>query len=248
MKEKNFSEKKFKTLFGIEKKEISHKIIISPFFNNKIFKEKLEEPKNFKGLLFYGINGMHKGEKISYINTGIGQEFVVDCVLGLANKKDCKIIFLGAVGAVKDLSFGECVYIEKAFFDITYYKKFGIGINDASLIFKPDLNFADLSLRLAQRKGINLKNVSLISLHSLWDQNEDLIKNIKEKNIQTIDLECALFYAAAEKSQIKSIALCYVSDLILSRPFWQKFSPDERKKIQKCTACLTELALATLIS
>ena len=236
--------KKFEKLFGASPELMTETLIISPFFGTKLFKEQLRDSRNFSGLVFRGITGKFNGRKITFINTGVGQSLVSDCVLAQDEKVTKKIIFLGAVGGVKDLRFAEQIFIDKAFFDADYFEKFGFDIGSGPMKhFAPDKQFASSALRFAEEKRYRLKKASVISLHTLWDQNKRLIGKIYDLNINSVDLECALFYATANHKKIRSLALCYVSDLIPSRPYWSDFPPQDRVKISRSIAGLVSLAL-----
>jgi len=119
-------DKKFIKLFGITQDQIGDCIVLSPFFNPKLFASQVENPQYFKGMLFHGLSGTFKNKKITFIYTGMGQTLVADCVLAQDKNRIKAIIFLGAIGAVRDLEIADKVIIEQAFFDQTYYSKFGI--------------------------------------------------------------------------------------------------------------------------
>ncbi|MFH2137575.1 MAG: hypothetical protein ABII88_03590 [Candidatus Omnitrophota bacterium] len=236
---------KFKGLFGIAPEEAGEAMIISPFFNMRFFKQQFKKHNAFKGMVFKGINGIYKNKKITYVNTGMGYTLVGDCVLAQEITNVKKIIFLGAVGSVDGLEVGDCVIVQKAFFEKEYYKKFGICGKEDSLEsgFFPDEFLVNNCEMLAREQKIAIKKVDVMSVHSFWEENAGLAHRLRQKNIQAVELECAGFYALAALSKIKALALCFVSDHIMNRPYWSDFSLSEKSKMLESTQSLVNLAL-----
>ena len=241
---KNSEEKKFKKIFGISRNDLGKVLLISPFFHTKLLASELKQKIFFKGMIFHGLNGFYKNKKVTFINTGMGQTLVVDCILAQAPEKIKAVIFLGAVGAVKDLEIADIVVIKEAVFDTQYHRKFGINFKkEAQKLFYPDAQLLKYSLDTAGEKNYHLKQVNVISIHTFWDQAEQRVKQLARNGVQSVDLECALFYAAAREKKIKSIAFCFVSDNIVSRPFWGNFSAKERLNMKKKAAEIVHLGL-----
>lgn len=241
---KNIEEKKFKKLFGINKDELSEIVIVSPFFHTKIFSNFLKNKKFFKGIIFHGVNGFYKKQRITYINTGMGQNLIVDSLFALDSSKTKAVIFLGAVGAVKDLKIADKVIIKEAIFDTEYHKKFDIDFKGKDKkIFYPNESLYKFSLKQSEKNKCKLKEVNVASIHTFWDQQEDKAEKLLKDSIQSVDLECALFYAASKLKKINSVALCFVSDNIISHPFWGDFTIFERKNIKESTIQISNLAL-----
>jgi purine-nucleoside phosphorylase len=241
---KEFEKQRFRRLFGINRKELGEVLVISPFFSPKLFKQRLKKISVFKGMVYQGINGQIQERKISFINTGMGQSLVADCVMAQDAKKVKALIFLGAAGAIRDLEIGDNTVIEKAFFDTEFYYKFGIFI-DPSLnnFFLASPELISKTKNFSKECGLKLKPSTLISLHTFLDQGPERAKVFSEKKIQSVDLECALFYAAAKKKGIPAVALCFVSDHILNKPFWSDFSVLQKAKIRNQIFALSDFSL-----
>jgi len=238
--------KKFKKVFGINSEHIGQTLIISPFFPAKLFRAKLKNSEFFKGLIYHGIRGEYRGRQVTFINTGVGQSLVADCVLAQDEKNTKQIIFLGAAGALQNLKIGDCVYIKKAFYDTDYFKKFGFDFTQEKVkSFAIDNSLIKIISQAAKPMKKDFKQASIISLHTLWDQNRQVIDKIIKMNIDCIDLECALFYAAAASKKIRAAALCYISDLAPDRPYWGNFSIAEKSKIEQSVSRLVCMALNT---
>ncbi|MCK4995122.1 MAG: hypothetical protein KAS13_08790 [Candidatus Omnitrophica bacterium] len=241
---KNEEEKKFEKMFGMSRNDMGEVLLISPFFHTKLVTPELSEQKFFKGMIFHGLNGIYKSSKMTFINTGMGQNLVVDCILAQDPNKIKAVIFLGALGAVKDLEIADSVVITEAIFDTQYHKKFGINFNgNDQKTFYPDAQLLENSLDKALALGFDLKQANVISIHTFWDQTKQRVQELTEMGAQSVDLECALFYAASHVKKIKSIAVCFVSDNIASRPFWGKFSAAERVAMKNKASQLVRLGL-----
>lgn len=235
---------RFSKLFGIKYEEVGDFLVISPFFSVKLFSAQLQNIHFFKGMVFHGLNGIYKKKKITFIYTGMGQSLVADCVMAQDRQRVKIIVFLGAVGAVSDLKIGDNVIIEKAFFDTGYYKEFGINLGESSIKeFLPDNELVQRCLTLAKDQDLGFQKANVSSIHTFLNQGNEIAKSLSQLGVQSVDLECALFYAAAIKRQIKAIALCFVSDNILNKPFWSDFSLQDRLKIRNQMPKLVKFSL-----
>jgi purine-nucleoside phosphorylase len=240
----NNHDKKFKRFFGVSRAELGETLIISPFFSTRLFTAYLKQAVSFKGMLYHGVSGMYENKKVSFVNTGMGQTLTADCVLAQDWEKNRAIIFLGAVGALAGFEIADNVLVQQAFFDTTYYEQFGIRCRrDNPEGFCPDSDLVDHCRKAAAEHKYDFKPVEVISVHTLWDQGEWKIDRFHQLGMQAIDLECALFYAAAAKKKIKALALCYVSDLLLKKPFWGDYSLQERLAMREALAKLVKIAL-----
>ncbi len=241
---KNTEEKKFKKLFGISRDDLGEVLLISPFFHAKLVGDMLKQKEFFKGIIFHGLNGFFKDKKITFVNTGMGQTLVADCILAQNPARIKAVIFLGAVGAVKDLDIADIVVVKEAVFDTEYYGKFGLIFKEGNLKkFYPDAQLLEYSLNAADKKNNQLKQANVISIHTFWDQTEPRAEQLAKNGMQSVDLECALFYAAARKKKLRSIAFCFVSDNIVSRPFWGEFSAEERLVMKNKASEVVRLGL-----
>ncbi|MBU4304416.1 MAG: hypothetical protein KJ893_02145 [Candidatus Omnitrophica bacterium] len=235
---------KFKKLFGAEPESMSATLIISPFFPLKVFSAHLKKQVFFKGLVFKGVRGIYKNTPVTFIHTGMSATLVSDCVLAQEPRHTGKIIFLGAAAAVQRLNVGDCVIIKEAGLDIEHYRHYGFECRQKEERgFFADKGLIEQSIRAARERNIDLKPTRLMSVYSLWDQDESFAEALVQKDIQAIDLECALFYAAAGRRHIKAAALCYISDHIKHRPFWSEFTLPERLAVRKSFLSIIQVSL-----
>ncbi len=237
---------KFKKLFGLGDELLGNALIISPFLSPKFFKAEVKAEQSFKGLIYTGARGIYENKKVTFINTGIGHTLVGDCVLAQDPEKISTIIFLGAVGALNGLKIADCVFVKQAFFDTQYYEKFGMKWEDnpGAYSFGADDRLVDLCAELLKKEKAEIRQIDVVSLNSIWEEDESKVLALKKKNIQAVDLECAIFYAAAKSKKIKALGLCFVSDLLLSKPYWSNLSAPEQEKLKKSIKFLVKTALA----
>lgn len=237
-------EKKFQRFFGISSDDCGEVLIISPFFSAKMFSAQLRQARNFKGLLFHGLSGVYEGKKVTFVNTGMGQTLTADCVLAQDPQKIKAIIFLGAVGAIKDLPIAQGVVVQAAFYDTDFFTGLGLSCGAGALQwFCPDDALCALSRQVASEQGYALVPAKAISIHTLWAQEREKVLRYIQQDMQAVDLECALLYAAAAKNKIKTVALCYVSDQLPNQPFWGEFSLKQRLAMREAMTRLVKISL-----
>ncbi|MBU0635389.1 MAG: hypothetical protein KKB82_06035 [Candidatus Omnitrophica bacterium] len=241
---------KFKKLFGVESGQLGKSVIISPFLSPKLLTPYLKNTGYFKGLLFQGISGEYKGKRISFVRTGIGHTLVSDCLYAQDAAYVRRALFLGAVGAVKDFDIGRCVLVKEACFDIGFFER----IDGVKHCFRPTRFYrADAALlktaeNMFKKQKDNTQPVRLSTLNSLLNQDEDLISELKARQIDAVDLECALFYAVAGDKKIPALALGYVSDQLISKPYWQERSINEQVQVKKSVFLIIRSALELCVS
>lgn len=241
---------KFRKLFGIESGQIGKYMIISPFLSPKLLAPHFKNTGYFKGLLFQGINGEYKGERISFVRTGIGHTLVNDCLYAQDAACVRRALFLGAVGAIADFDIGKCVLVKEACFDIGFFER----IDGVKNLFRPtrfyraDPALLKIAENMFKKQKDNARLIRLITLNSLIKQDEELINEIKAKQIDAVDLECALFYAVARDKQIPALALGYVSDQLIDKPYWQQRSINEQAQVKKSIGLIIRNALEICIS
>lgn len=238
------SEKKFQRFFGISSDECGDVLIISPFFSAKLFAPYLRHAQLCKGIFYHGVSGVYEEKKVTFINTGMGQTLTADCVLAQDPQRTKAIIFLGAVGALQNFNIGQGVLVQEAFFDAGFFAAMGLScLPDQPQRFCPDAALSADSRQMGSEQGYELEPVKVISIHTLWEQEQEKALRFIGQGMQAVDLECALLYAAAAKQKIKTVALGYVSDQLLNKPFWSDFSRNERLTLKEAMVKLVKIAL-----
>ena len=237
---------KFEKLFGTDRKSFPENIILSPFLNPSLGKSLLQNSETFRGMLYRGVRGSFQGATIAFVRSGIGQSLVSDCVLAQNAQRTRRIIFLGAAGSLADFRVADRCVIDTAFFDTEFFSQYGLMFekNAKEKNFPADTALLSAALSLAKQQGIALCPSDIVSLQSLWDQKDAFLAMLAKNGRQLVDLECAMFYAAAIRQRIPALAFCYVSDLPNSVPYWRNFSDGESAAVRASVDCLLRLALA----
>lgn len=238
-------EQRFRVLFGIERQRLGPGLVISPFLNSRQAGRHMSSPRFFSGMAFSGVCGKISGKPISFICSGMGHPLTADCVLAQDAQRVNTIVFVGAVGAWRQRAIGDCVVISRALFDTQYYRQFpGCALNAGGLAeFVPDASLVLFSENAAQLRDIALSRIAIASVNSLWQQDEEMVPRLEAGGVSGIDLECALFYAAAAHCAISAVSLAVVTDIPGERPYWGGFSLTERRAVSRNIHCLLQLSL-----
>jgi len=213
---------KFETLFGIKESEIKATCILMPIL-----------PRN--ALNLFGIKNLSRGKiyssgnanNFTLINTGIGASFTGDAILYLSNTNCKNLILFGSCGLVKSsnsLNIGclvapvECYAMESFTDMLLKYHNFKKFYPD-KILLESFLNYNKTILK------VNCATLGSLKLE------EDYLCLFAEKNVQVVDMECSGFFSAAAHMNIRAMALFYVSDIINEKPFYNKFSPEDKTKL-----------------
>lgn len=207
----------FKALFGVESSEIKKTCIVMPLRQKAVLKEL--GIKNFVRGRLYGA-GCNKD--FSLIHTGVGCAFIGDALLYLKETSCRDAILLGSCGLVNSkngLAIGSLVspsqvYASESFSHMLLEREIG------KKAFYPDKGLLRNLLKAGSR--LPIKEVTCATIPSL-KLEEELREAFIEKDIDVVDMECSVFFAAARYCGFKSAALFYVSDIIKEKPFYADF-------------------------
>ncbi len=223
----------FKTLFGIEQKEVQKICVVVPFLAQGLLKG-LGIETLMKGKLYASANT----ETFTFVKAGIGTLLAGDAVLYL-EQTDCKeIIYFGACGLVKEtdqLTIGSLVCPEECLSFESFTDTLLRRTNNITIQY-PDQNLFQSFLENNPDKGI--QPVKVMSIGSL--KCEDSYKGFfNEKGIEAIDMECSAFFSAAKYIQKKAIALLYVTDIIGKIHFFEPLELEDKLRIDNAiqSAC-----------
>ena len=221
-------EQRFRKLFGIERRRLGQGMVISPFLSCQQAARHMSRPRFFRGAAFRGVCGAIGGRPLSYIQSGMGHTMVADCVLAQEGRQVSTLVFVGAAGVWQGCALGDAVVISRAVFDAQYYRQFSICESGGECrMFIPDEQVVLLSERIARSHNVSLARTSIASVNSLWQQDEHLVPRLTRYGAAGVDLEAALFYAAASRREIPAVAMAVVTDIPGERPYWGAFSPKE---------------------
>ena len=154
------------------------------------------------------------GMKIAWIKIGTSETNCIDYIALCAELDFRKMIFIGAVGALKDsFDLGDICTPEYSIsggYANTYLKE---SIKDYVPFEKvtPDREYVDHVVSLGKENGYVIRKGSVFCTASIALEYYHLAE-IKEFNTDLIEMETSSFYLMADLLEIPSIALLVVSD------------------------------------
>lgn len=202
--------------FGLDKNEHYDALVVAPSYSP--YKLKMESYCKVttlkEGAYISGYLVEKDGLKIAWIKTASSDSNLIDHLSICAELTFDKIIFVGAVGALKpefklgDLctpSFsiaGGCAhtYLKDSIRDYVPFER-----------VEPDLIFVEKVVQLAKDNGCELKMASVFCTPSIAGEYYHL-DEIKEFNTDLIEMETAALYLMADLLEIPAAALLVVSD------------------------------------
>lgn len=203
-------------IYALDENEEYEAIILAPSWKpEKIFKNfnaKIELVK--AGPYYNGYVMEINNKKYGYIQTGAGASNMVDCCLTLGYSKCNKIIFIGAVGALKeDMPLGDIITPSKS-----------IAGDGASLYLHPKISSSNFQASVypkeivkenaviaAKKLGIELKEKVVYCTDSIFCEYFHL-DDILQLGSEAIEMETAVFYRCMEIMNKDGIAILCVSD------------------------------------
>ncbi len=214
----------FKSLFGLAPEEVKTNVLVTPFLS-KGWKTTFKLDKICKGKPY--TTAQHSN--FTFIHSGIGATFVGDAILHLKETPCQNIFFLGACGilpTIKNLNIADLVLVKET-----------LAIESFSQVLES--NFQDIKTYQSDESLNNnfLKNhnpivtpVTNASFGSLLLE-EDNLPLFEKHNIQTVDMECSAFLSASQKIKRRALALLFITDIIINKPFHRTMTSSEQTLI-----------------
>ena len=173
------------------------------------------------------------GLKIAWIQLSSGGNNLIDHLTICGELKFKKLIFIGAVGALKEAfdvgdlctpSYSVAGVFANAYLceKLSDYKPFGKVY--------PDEIYVDEVIEMAKESGYTLKKASVFCTDSIALEYSHM-EEIKAFDTDLIEMETSSFYELAKLFEIPAIALLIVSDNSATNEEQQKKYNDGRKKI-----------------
>lgn len=208
------------TLFGIDASAFKPLCIVTPYLTHHL-RKALGINEIIKGKIYHCAQLPHA----TLIKSGVGASLTGDCILWLEDTPCEKIIFFGSAGAVSTKHrVGSLVTVSDCFAADGFSSLMADDIELMAIVE------TDKKLTHSLFKEYALPEVKALSFASL-KLEEDYLDIFKEHNIDVIDMECAAALNAAERIDVKSSALLYITDMIGLYPFWQSLRNAERPEI-----------------
>ena len=202
--------------FGLDQKEHYDALIVAPSFSPyKLKMDRYCRVTTLKeGAYLAGYLVEKDGLKLAWIKTASSDSNLIDHVAVCAELTFDKMIFIGAVGALKpEFAPGDlCTpsYSIAGGFAHTYLKD---SIKDFVPFerVEPDMEFVDRIVGIAEESGFELKKASVFCTPSIAAEYYH-IEEIKEFDTDLIEMETAALYFMADLLEIPTVALLVVSD------------------------------------
>lgn len=203
-------------VFGLDVKEHYDALVVAPSYSP--YKLKMDSYCKVKtlreGAYIAGYLVEKDGLKIAWIKTAASDSNLIDHVAVCAELTFDKMIFIGAVGALKpEFALGDlCTpsFSIAGGFAHTYLKD---SIRDFILFEKvePEMGFVEKVIDVANENGFELKKASVFCTPSIAMEYYHL-DEIKEFDTDLIEMETASLYLMADLLEIPTVALLVVSD------------------------------------
>lgn len=203
-------------IYGLDDNENYEAIILAPSWKpEKLFKNYNAEIKLAKaGPYFNGYIVQIDNKKYGYIQTGAGASNITDCCLTLGDSKCNKIIFLGAVGALKkDMMLGDIITPSKSIAGdgASLYLHEKISSSNFQAVVYPREKVKENVIEVANKIGIELKEKVVYCTDSIFCEYLHL-NDILQFGSEAIEMETAAFYRCMEIINKDGIAILCVSD------------------------------------
>lgn len=203
--------------FGLSEDITYDALVIAPSFSP--YKLKMERFCNVttlkEGAYIAGYLVEKDDKKIAWIKIGSSAGNLIDHLALCAELTFKKMIFIGAVGALKEhFELGDvCTpsYSLSGSYADSYLKK--DSIRETMLFSKtePDMKYVDEVIDIGKDKGYNIKKASVFCTPSVAMEYVHL-DEIKAFDTDLIEMETSSFYLMTELFEIPGIALLVVSD------------------------------------
>lgn len=216
------------TVFGCPAKDLSPRVIITPFLSLRSFKQYFKGgSKDFgQPRWFHGFTGRLAGRPVSVINCGLGAQRAADCVRFLSLAKVKQVLLAAAVGGLKPLKIGDLILAGRG------------GQVPADKAW----------LKKAQELVPQTAAVFPLPSLALWGKAErqQLWRDLAKKRFGAVDLETAAVFAEARQNKMDVLAVHLVSDCPDRQPFWEPLTAEAADLVNRAKDQIPLTALAVL--
>lgn len=198
--------------------EIADKILLpgDPLRAKYIAETFLEDPvcyNNVRGML--GYTGTYKGERVSVQGTGMGMPSASIYVQELIQSYDVKkLIRVGTCGAIsKDVHVRDLVIGQAAATSSSMVAK-----NFPTFHYPPiaDFNLLLKAYQIAEEKGFTTHVGNLLSEDTFYKDDMTETLKLADFGVMGVEMEAAALYYLGAKFQVQTLAICTVSDHIIT--------------------------------
>jgi purine-nucleoside phosphorylase len=203
-------------LYGLDESFEYDLVIVAPSWKpEKIFSQIdciIEHVK--EGPYYNGYMLTIKDKKIAYIQTAAGASNVLDCCLTLGHGTCKQVVFIGAVGALKeDITLGDLIIpiCSIAGDGASLYLDDQISTKNFLSYNYPDKALTHQIMQIGEAKQIPIARKVVYSTDSIYCEYSHL-EEILEKGAEAIEMETAVFFRAMNLMEFQGTALLCVSD------------------------------------
>jgi len=223
-----------------QKGEISEKILLpgDPLRAKWVAENWLTEVKQFNAVRnMFGFTGLHKGERISVMGTGMGLPSISIYVTELFNEYDVqKAIRIGTAGGFQDhTKVGDVILAMTASTDSNINRRFTNGLD-----FAPHADFLMLQAAYQaaqQHGGCHVGGVS--SMDYFYDET-DSKERLRAHGVLAVEMEASALYSIAARKGRRALSILTVSDHVFTH---ESMDSDAR---ERSLNNMVEIGLAAL--
>lgn len=203
---------------GAREGEIADKILLpgDPLRAKYIAENFLEAPicyNEVRGML--GFTGIYKGERVSVQGTGMGMPSASIYIHELINSYGVKkLIRVGTCGAiseavhVRDLVIGQAAATSSSLVQKNFQTFHYPPIADFDLLLK--------AYEIAKEKGFTTHVGNLLSEDTFYKDDMTETLQLADLGVLGVEMEAAAMYYLAAKYHVQALAICTVSDHIIT--------------------------------
>lgn len=188
-----------------------------------------------------GFTGTYKGSPLSVMGTGMGIPSASIYATELVREYGVKnLIRVGTCGAVReDVSVRDVIVATGASTDSGVNRR-RFGGRDFSAV--ADFALTRKAVEAAERLDIPVRLGTLFSSDLFYGPDDDLLESLQRMGILAVEMEAAGLYGIAAEEGVSALAICTVSDHIVTH---EETTSDER---QTAFTQMMEIALEAAIS
>lgn len=162
-----------------------------------------------------GYTGTWRGERVSVMASGMGMpsigiySYELYHAFGVEN-----IIRIGSAGAMRpDVQLRDLVLGMGACTDSNYASHYGLGGSFAPIC---DFGLLQRAVSLAEQKGLSYHVGNLLSTDVFYGESEEFARRWADMGVLAVEMEAAALYMNAAKAGKRALAVCTVSDSLVT--------------------------------
>lgn len=221
--------------FGLDINTVYDLLVVAPGWKpNKIIEDPSFEVKVMKEHSYIsGYEVLKDGYKIGWIQIGSGACNTVDKMIIASMLKFKKVVFLGAVGSLKEeLHVGDIctpLFSVNGSYANAYLKGELSNFKMYDKVVPHNKKFIDEIIEKSRYLGTNIKYEGVYCTDSYMSEYSHL-DFIKSFDVGLVEMETSTFYVLAEMLEIPAIALLVVSDNLATREALKEKTVDQQKR------------------